>query len=437
MSLFKKSTRDIVTGGRKARVESTPEEITEAAENPEAPADPEAPGTSAVVPGTSAEPKSSAFKMPDMKHLKVPIIAIAGSIVAALLIVLAVTFFSGAAKLPEGTILVSVADVGLGKSAKPGDIITIYSNGKIVPELQYVEVYDTAGGGGVLAALDSKQSEAWLKLGTVKAILVSHRDRKRAKTLLDLQKRINNPEITLALPEEVTLNLGGSKILDLTTEIDPVEAVVPEIRYIVENTDIVTVQGKGLLLAHDVGDTTVKVICGSAEAQCVVHVRIPLGSIELNHKEATLAVGDTLQLVGTPVPENASDVKLTLTSENPEIAQVAEDGTITAVGAGTTNIVVSCGKVTAKCSVTVGYHPEVIGLDRQVLNLTISDSEKLTITTYPGENIIDPIQVESSSPGVVVATPDGTILGMMPGQTVVTFRCGEAAVSCQVTVTTP
>ena len=73
---------------------------------------------------------------------------------------------------------------------------------------------------------------------------------------------------------------------------------------------------------------------------------------------------DTLTLAGDKwllhvlvTPEDTTDT-LTYSSEDESVVTVTEDGCITAVGNGTTNVVITCGDQTLKCPVTVAIEEE-------------------------------------------------------------------------------
>lgn len=75
----------------------------------------------------------------------------------------------------------------------------------------------------------------------------------------------------------------------------------------------------------------------------------------MSQKTASMKVGDTKQVVGTVVPETATNKSLSYSSENESVATISNDGTITAVAAGTVNVVATTtdGGYTDKTAVTV------------------------------------------------------------------------------------
>ncbi len=85
----------------------------------------------------------------------------------------------------------------------------------------------------------------------------------------------------------------------------------------------------------------------------------PIGlvtSINLNESSISLEKGATLQLTATISPSDVLNQTLEWTSTDTGVAQVDENGTITAVAAGTTTITVTAtdgSGVSASCEVTV------------------------------------------------------------------------------------
>ena len=93
---------------------------------------------------------------------------------------------------------------------------------------------------------------------------------------------------------------------------------------------------------------------GNVYAECVVTVKEPVGSIELNDTEIKMAPGDIKTLKAKILPENAYDKTVIWTSGDDKIATV-KDGVVTAVAKGTVEITVTSAVngVSAKCRITV------------------------------------------------------------------------------------
>ena len=78
---------------------------------------------------------------------------------------------------------------------------------------------------------------------------------------------------------------------------------------------------------------------------------VPVDTLELSQNELTLAVGDTATLTATVGPENATDKTVTWSVDGDAVT--VNNGTVTAVKAGTAIVTATSGSATASCKVTV------------------------------------------------------------------------------------
>ena len=146
-------------------------------------------------------------------------------------------------------------------------------------------------------------------------------------------------------------------------------------------TSVETVQQTDVVTAKDEGtETTI-----SSARACE--------RIELDENIPALSmIGQTYQIKARKIPENA-DGAIQYDSENPAVAEVSEDGLVTAVQAGETNILISCGEVTVQYSVTVGKkasqetEPSEMELEKSpedIYGHTDPEVEQLVQTGYLG-----------------------------------------------------
>ena len=169
-------------------------------------------------------------------------------------------------------------------------------------------------------------------------------------------------------------------------------------------------------------------------------------SIKLNQTEATLAVNETVKLTATTAPKSAAST-VTYTSDKPEIATVAADGTVTAVAEGTATVTATakCGsktvKAEAKVTVVKFNFQDVKQTKIQTLEATISgktselktsdvavkdtttktdvlvkavtpdktDAKKVTIETYVDMTNSDDIEVTIAGTTKTIKATDGTV----------------------------
>jgi hypothetical protein len=106
----------------------------------------------------------------------------------------------------------------------------------------------------------------------------------------------------------------------------------------------------------------------------------PLTDITVDQTPLSLEAGNSIILTATPVPEDAGGI-LVWESEDINVATVTQDGRITAVEKGSTNIVVRCGDIRKTIPVTV-YRIVNVSSKKPV---TASD----VLTTFVAANAVD------------------------------------------------
>jgi endo-1,4-beta-xylanase len=91
---------------------------------------------------------------------------------------------------------------------------------------------------------------------------------------------------------------------------------------------------------------------------------IPVTGITLEKKTLTLALSKTEKLSYTITPEDATNQKVTWSSDKPAVATVVEDGTVTGAASGTSKITVTTkdGSFTADITVTVVGNDNILSL---------------------------------------------------------------------------
>ena len=80
--------------------------------------------------------------------------------------------------------------------------------------------------------------------------------------------------------------------------------------------------------------------------------------ITLNKSELSLIVGDTVTLIATIYPANATNKKITWTSLDPSVASVNNNGVVTALSGGSASIMATSNQndhIAAFCSIYVYY----------------------------------------------------------------------------------
>ena len=140
--------------------------------------------------------------------------------------------------------------------------------------------------------------------------------------------------------------------------IDPYNANITQINWYTSNSSIATITNDGTITAHKEGK--VKVYAAATDnsgiiASADILVTIPSSELLLSDYSLTLNVDQTYTLIASVVPDNTSIQNVEYISLNPEIAQVDENGNITAISSGETSIFVKTldTNISDKCDIIV------------------------------------------------------------------------------------
>ena len=147
---------------------------------------------------------------------------------------------------------------------------------------------------------------------------------------------------------------------------------------------------------------------------------------------AEMYVGDTQKLEAAVLPENASDKKVTWTSDNEEVITTAEDGTITAAKAGTAVITAKAAdgsEVTGTLEITVTEKPvavtEITITGQNVM--TVGDSQILKLDIQPETAANQEVTWSSDHPEILAVTQKGKAEAKTPGTATITAEAEDGS----------
>lgn len=148
-----------------------------------------------------------------------------------------------------------------------------------------------------------------------------------------------------------SLKVGQSQQLKVT--VLPADAENRILTWSSLDSSIVSVDETGTVTAHKSGETTIQATAGAVSATCRVTAYTEVERITLDPAEYTLTEGETVKINAVVYPDDAVDKTLTWSSKNTDVATVDSDGTVTAVKAGTAEILATKGEVSGSCMITV------------------------------------------------------------------------------------
>lgn len=150
---------------------------------------------------------------------------------------------------------------------------------------------------------------------------------------------------------ELNVGTGGKP----TATVEPENATVPDVEWKSSDPAVVAVHN-GYLTAKSEGKATITVttVDGGFTASCEVNVKnIPVTGIALEQSSLLLPVGNTYALTAHVQPINATDQNIQWGSSNGGVATVDQTGKVTAVAAGTADILATLAGKFARCTVQV------------------------------------------------------------------------------------
>lgn len=243
----------------------------------------------------------------------------------------------------------------------------------------------------------------------------------------------------------ITLNQSVASIVEgetlkLTATVTPNNAENQEIRWSSDNTAVATVDASGTVSAVKSGSAKITAAASDAsgvKATCQVTVTdkaILITKIDLAYTEYSLKKGETVKLTAAVTPADATNQAVNFVSSNPGVASVnATTGEVTAISAGTTNIVAEAadgsGVKSAACVITV-TEPKSILLTFKKAVMRVGGKD-LTQKAWYGtiDSWADRDDITSatwaSANTAVVSNDNATFKAVAPGETTASLTDAE------------
>ena len=343
---------------------------------------------------------------------------------------------------PEGgkkrTLSVKISDpyeptgvsIGQGKTATLNVGETLQLNAALAPETARTaltwksskpKTAEVDGDGLVKALTEGKTT-----------ITVTTSNKKKASVALTVVDPYKPTRVTIEQGKAATLGVGETLQLDA--------ALLPETARTVltwksSKPKTAEVDGDGLVKALTEGKTTITVTTSNKKkatiALTVVDPYKPTGVTLEQGKTATLDVDETLQLDAVLAPETAQTV-LKWNSSKPKVAEVDDDGLVTALSDGKATITVTTSnnkKATFTLTVVDPYKPTGVRIDQgRSATLEVGETLQLDATLVPDIARAD-LTWKSSKPKVAEVDDGGYVTALARGtaKITVTTHNGKSA----------
>lgn len=280
-----------------------------------------------------------------------------------------------------------------------------------------------------------------LKVGSATIMVTTEDGGKTANCQVSVNPKIVNVESVSLDRTELTLTEGESTTL--TAVVFPSNATDRNVRWSSSDATVASVVN-GKVTALKAGSTIVTVTTedGGRTASCRVTVKskvVNVESVSLNKSSVAIIAGESVTLVVTVSPSNATNKNVSWHSSDESVATVS-NGRVTALKAGSAVITVTAedGGKTAICQVSV--KPKIVNVQSVSLNkssITLTEGESTTLTAVVSPSNATNKNVRwSSSDASVASVVNGKVTALKAGSSTikVTTEDGGLTASCQVVV---
>ena len=240
----------------------------------------------------------------------------------------------------------------------------------------------------------------------------------------------------------LSMEKGDAEVL--TATLNPTNSTNKNVTWTSSNENVAVVNQNGRVTAIGEGTTTITVRTedGGYTASCNIRVSLPstkVTGVVLNKTGVTLDKDETYELRADVIPYNATNQKVSWTSNATQVATVDQEGNVRAVGQGKATITVTTadGNYKATCVVTVESEVKVTGieLDRNTVNMKYGRVIELKATIEP-ENATNREITWTSNNEEVATVSGGRVYSINPGKATITATTtdGNYKATCEVTV---
>lgn len=244
---------------------------------------------------------------------------------------------------------------------------------------------------------------------------------------------------SVEMPSDLKIGIGESS--KLSAIVQPAGKTLDKVTWKTTDFFIASVDDDGLVKGHSRGSC--KIIATSVDgghtAICDVTVVQPVESVSLSYKDVSLKVGENKQLEASVYPINADDKSIVWTSADESIAKVSEDGIVTAIAPGNTQILAvshyNC-EIKDACEVTVIQPATGMALDKTQVELLEEESMLLRANVLPENASNKGVSWTSSDMSIAMISQDGMLYAIKPGKATImaTAIDGGFSALCRVVV---
>ena len=249
-------------------------------------------------------------------------------------------------------------------------------------------------------------------LQTGSTFIVATATQAEGKVVTRIPVEVCIPVESVELPGAPESLFVGTQAL-LPVSVLPLDASYPQVTWASSDETVLTVKDTGVVRALKQGSATITATADGVTYEHPMRATIPVESLTLKaSREGTLLTRETLTLTTAALPEAADDQTVVWTSSNEKIAKVSADGVVTAVSAGSCEILATAndqGGATASYPITVEQGIEKITLSADTTTLYPDDTALLTAVLSPDNAANKSLVWSSSAPSIAMVDQNGLV----------------------------
>ncbi len=226
----------------------------------------------------------------------------------------------------------------------------------------------------------------------------------------------------------------------LTAEVLPFDTTDKSVTWKSSDEAVATVDENGVVTGIKAGtcDIITASVYGTAEGRLTVTVLQQITSVELSRTDKAMKIGESFTLTATVLPEDAYNRAVTWESSDEAVAEVDENGVVTAKKLGTATItaISADSSIRAECEVRVIKLVDSITFEESSIIIEKGKTATLTPVILPEDATEKQLTWVSDNEDVVTVDENGVVTGVNGGKAkvkAITTTDGVFA-ECEVTV---
>ena len=233
-------------------------------------------------------------------------------------------------------------------------------------------------------------------------------------------------------------------IVTLEVSYSPVNAPRPQYILTSSNTNLAKIISSDDLTVEALAEGIVTISATvneepSLSAECTINIS-PLApeSISIVPSSSEIVIGETLQLSASVKPDKASASSFEWASEDTSIATVGQDGMVTGISEGTTEITVKIPGTNISSKAIVKVNPVLVSeieIEKEVYYILVGDNAQISAKVLPENATHKDIVWKSDDNTIASVDENGVVTANKIGETVITASIPDGTVSATMNCT--